>query len=74
MGRVTLYILAWPDRYFGAGRQLSFAAHFGAIIIRLAYSSIDIASQGRIQGAGLWGLETLPPEIYQRSQKSDVLV
>ena len=23
---------------------------------------------------GLWGLETPPPEIYQRSQKSDVLV
>ena len=30
-------------------------------------------NQGRIRG-GLWGLETPPPEIYQRSQKSDVLV
>ena len=30
-------------------------------------------SQGWIQG-GLWGLETPPPKIYQRSQKSDVAI
>ena len=29
---------------------------------------------GADPGRGLWGLETPPPEVYQRSQKNDVLV
>ena len=29
---------------------------------------------GADSGGGLWGLETPPPEIYQGSQKNDVLV
>ena len=35
--------------------------------------STTIRKQGRIQG-DLWGLGTPPPEIYQGSQKNDVLV
>ena len=40
------------------------------ILVVISYS---VQRQGRIQG-GLWGLETPPPEIYQGSQKNDVLV
>ena len=37
--------------------------------IKIISSLIAHAAQG-----GLWGLETPPPEIYQGSQKNDVLV
>ena len=74
LSSVTLMVQHPPISSHPQVCHRQFCVCFLMLVVLLinVWISYHLSPQGRIQG-GLWGLMTPPSEIYQGSQKSDVL-